>query len=439
MTADITTDMATDMTSAYQWARAIIASEPAHLVAAQPEPRGRLTSAACGREFIASWFADTQESRCPACADVTAPQSEQPTHVGVGGLSMAAARTTDADASAGRALAALRAWLPGLDGLDGLDGHGDDAAMARLAASARVDQFPYSAVHAHYRGVGRAGVSPELVRRLGAVDALLGSRRTWPLRLWLPSLVDRHGCRLVLDLLESVADNDESADVLLAALAADLALTEANALQWGRPSREQRRRTRACLLLLAEIADLAPRWRMRPVLVVPPRVATADLRNYTCLAETTGRLALLIGKLVPQPCQLAVELAMLPMTRLHDEQLLVRVAQIVETIRGQVHRCLVRAAAAMPEHGAVRAELAEANRRLGLTSAVHRLLATVPVESFRAVGAVASGRERQVTQALRLVVRQLGPDGADLLADQLRALEDGCRALERAQWSPPPG
>lgn len=431
----MTAAMTTEMTTAYLWARAIIASEPAHLVAAQPEPRGRLTSAACGREFIASWFADTQESRCPACATVTAPQPAQPRHVGVGGLSMAAARTTDADASAGRALAALRAWLPDLDGPDE---PGDDAVRARLATSARVDRFPYSAVHAHYRGVGRAGVGADLVRRLGAVDALLGSRLTWPLRQWLPGLVDRHGCRLVLDLLESVADNDESADVLLAALATDLALTEANALQWGRPSREQRRRTRACLLLLAEIADLAPRWRMRPVLVVPPRVATADLRDYTCLAETTGRLALLIKRLVPEPCQLAVELAMLPMTRLHDEQLLIRVAQIVETIGGQVHRCLVRAAAAMPEHGAVRTELAEANRRLGLTSAVHRLLATVPVESFRAVGTLASGRERQVMQALRLVVRQLGPDGADLLADQLRALEDGCRALERAQWPPPP-
>jgi tryptophan 2,3-dioxygenase len=419
------------------------------------------------------------EAKAPAMAPV---RTIWPQHVGVEGLSMWAAPEQDA----ARALKALRAWLPALDDqrLDGVElGQREIDAM-------RPDRFPYAEVLSHYRRVGRAHASAELtgpLRRLSDAvrrPALTGGRRLWPLPQWLPSTVDQHGGNydsyLVAGLLESVtgtggADErsdaeveqatDRTIDLLVAALAADLALVEADALRCAQQSRQQRRRTRGCLLVLSKVAYQTPQCTELPT----EDAAAGDPSDGAALAEVTGRLALEVQRRVPEPCRLAVDLSLLPTTPLHDEQMFIRCIQIFETLYRQIYRCLVRAGVAMQTmdvRGAC-AELADATRRLALSPVLYRVVTTMPRDAFAIIRDYTNGRSaiqsrsyRQIDlvcaprppspvadklplvdvtsptlqDAFLNVAARLDSTEVDLLADHMRALDASWRAMKRTHW-----
>lgn len=419
----------------------------------------------------------------PTSVDV---QVVWPEHEGVEGLSLRAGCTEVDPASADHALAALRTWLPRLH-----SSH-DPSSLLSLLNSARVDRFPYAKVLTHYRRVGRTNVDARLLSQLRYLDDLLrlpkltAGRRLWPLPEWLPSTIDQrtgnYDSYLVTPLLESLAfvegDDawrtaaeaedaaDSAIDMLIAALVADLALIEADALHAGH-SREQLRRTQACLLLLSKLKGLAPKWDLP---VDPARaVNTArDLPQAERLVELASMLALRIRKRLPHSCRQVVNLSLLPTTRLHDEQMFVRCVQIFETLYRQVYRCLVRASAAMQVGDVARAcaELADATGRLEMSPVLYRVVTTMPRSSFAIIREFTSGRSaiqsrsyrqtdlvcapRQPSPAAdRMPTVEVSPtlqgtffavagrlDAADVdrLAAQMRALDAAWRAMKRTHW-----
>jgi tryptophan 2,3-dioxygenase len=430
------------------------------------------------------------EVRTPTSVDV---HVVWPEHTGVEGLSMRAAHTTVDATSAGHALAALRAWLPGLD---------SGRSPASLAESARPDRFPYAEVLAHFHRVGRTHADPGLVSRLRYLNDLLrqpeltAGRRLWPLPHWLPSTVDQrtgnYDSYLVAALLEGLtgmedggrpaADvehaTDSKIDMLAAALVADLALIETDALRAGPRTREQRKRTQACLLVLSRLATLAPKWDRRPdmtgagpgaamTLVYPDQPGEAAQAER--LVEVTGSLALKIRQRLPRSCRQVVNLSLLPTTRLHDEQMFVRCIQTFETMYRQVYRCLVRASAALQvadAEGAC-AELADATARIGISSVLYRVVTTMPRASFAIIRQYTNGRSAIQSRSYRridqvcaprqpspeadklptvevasptlqdtffAIAGQLDPAVADRLADQMRALDTAWRAMKRTHW-----
>lgn len=412
----------------------------------------------------------------PLC-DESPPVVAWPDHFGVDGLSSRAARAPDGPATAARAVAALHAWLPGL---------GTGANAADLADAVRPERFPYADVLAHYHAVGRAHAAAELTGRLRSLDRLLreaapaGDRRMWPLPEWLPSTVDQetgsYDSYLATGLLESLTGAgtgeaaDRSTDALLGALAADLALTEADALQRGRPSQLQLQRTRGCLVMLSRLGELAPKWAERPVLPATAAGGGADGRSDSRrVAETTGRLAAEVWQHSSAPCRLAVELATLPTTPLHDELMFIRCVQIFETLYRQVYRSLVRASAAMREMDVAGAcaELADATGRVELSPVLYRVVTTMPRAAFAIIREYTDGRSaiqsrpyRQIhlvcappppspaadrlprvevagptlQESFLAVAPRLNAAEADRLAGRMRALDASWRAMKRTHW-----
>jgi len=263
------------------------------------------------------------------------PHSRQTHGRGVEGLSLRASHTPDDAVSAGHALAAVDAWLPGLD-------RGHDAAT--LPASLRPALFPYGEVLGHYQRVGRTNADGRLVRRLSRLcDVLRRPELTvgqplWPLAQWLPSTVDQHtgnyDSYLVTSVLEGLTGvrdvgvdgrsavevenaTDSTIDMLIAALAADLALIEADALRShvqrsdvqrsdvqrsDGAGRERCRRTQACLLMLSKLAGLARKWTGRP----DPPAPTGEQLDGERLTDATTAAALQIRQRLPRQCRQAV-------------------------------------------------------------------------------------------------------------------------------------
>jgi hypothetical protein len=364
-----------------------------------------------------------------------------PEHEGVEGLSLRAGCTEVDPASADHALAALRTWLPRLH-------LSQDPSL--LLGPARADRFPYAQVLTHYRRVGRTNVDARLRSRLRHLNDLLrlpeltAGQRLWPLPQWLPSTVDQrtgnYDSYLVTPLLESLtclggggaghtADDVENAadstiDMLIAALVADLALIEADALRQREHSREQLRRTQACLLVLSKLRGLAPKWDLPP----EPRWAAntaRDLPQAQRLVDNASMQALRIRKRLPHSFRQAVNLSLLPTTRLHDEQMFVRCVQIFETLYRQVYRCLVRASAAMQVGDVERvcAELADATGRLGLSAVLYRVVTTMPRASFAIIREFTSGRSAIQSRSYRQIDLVCAPRQPGPAADKMPAVE----------------
>jgi tryptophan 2,3-dioxygenase len=410
-----------------------------------------------------------------------------PEHVGAEGLSARASRALDGRATAARALAALRAWLPGLEA---------GASAADLVDAVRPDRFPYADVLAHYHAVGRTHAATELTERLRFLNdllqqpALAGGRRMWPLPEWLPSTVDQdtgnYDSYLIARLLDSLPDvsgsrpdgpdaegqaaTDRTLDALLGTLAADLALVEADALRLGRPSRLQVQRTRGCLIMLSRLDELAPKYAQRPALPADLAVSRSeDPSDSARLAETTARLATEVRENSPGPCRLAVELSMLPATPLHDELMFIRSIQIFETLYHQIYRCLARANAALQAMDVSRAcaELADATARVELSPVLYRVVTTMPREPFAIIRAYTDGRSaiqsrpyRQIhlicspqppspvpdklprvkvpsptlQESFTTLAARLDTPEVDQVATQMRALDTSWRAMKRTHW-----
>lgn len=375
-----------------------------------------------------------------------------PEHEGVEGLSLRAGRTEVDPASADHALAALRTWLPRL--------HSSPDPSLPLGP-ARVDRFPYAQVLTHYRRVGRTNVDARLLSRLRHLNDLLrlpeltAGQRLWPLPQWLPSTIDQrtgnYDSYLVTSLLESLtcvggdgaghpADEVENAtdstiDMLIAALVADLALIEVDALRAGQ-SREQLRRTQACLLVLSKLKGLAPKWdlvdqldlvQQRDLPVESMRAANTagDLPQAERLAELTSTLALRIRKRLPHSVRQAVNLSLLPTTRLHDEQMFLRCVQTFETLYRQVYRCLVRASAAMQVRDVewACAELADATGRLGMSTVLYRVVTTMPRSSFAIIREFTNGRSAVQSRNYRQIDQVCAPRQPSPEADKMSAVE----------------
>lgn len=385
----------------------------------------------------------------PTSVDV---QVVWPEHEGVEGLSLRAGHTEVDSASADHALVALRTWLPRLH-----SSHDPSLPLGPV----RADRFPYAQVLTHYRRVGRTNVDARLLGRLRHLNDLLrlpeltAGQRPWPLPQWLPSTIDQctgnYDSYLVMPLLESLtcvggdgtghttdeAENDSAIDMVIAALAADLALIEVDALRAGH-SREQLRRTQACLLVLSKLNDLAPKWGPpgdqwdlpgeRWDLPGEPRWAAntaRDLPQAERLAEATSTLALRIRKRLPHSYRQAVNLSLLPTTRLHDEQMFVRCVQIFETMYRQVYRCLVRASAAMQDADVKRAcaELADATSRLGMSAVLYRVVTTMPRASFAVIREYTNGRSAIQSRSYRQIDLVCAPRQPSPAADRMPAVE----------------
>lgn len=367
-------------------------------------------------------------------------QVDWPQHRGVGGLGLRATCAATDAVSAGHALGAIGAWLPGLDS-------GRDPGS--LVESVRADRFPYAEVLAHYQRVGRTNADRRLVSRLSYLNdllhqpALAADTRLWPLPHWLPSTTDQttgnYDSYLVSNLLESMTfltdvgagqpmaeverATDDGIDTLIAALVADLAMIEADALRLHGPTREQRRRTQACLLALSKLGGLAPKWADGPGTGTPP--VSADVVDPGQLVETILMLAQRVRCRLSRRCRQVVTLSLMPTTRLHDEQMFVRSIQIFETLYRQVYRCLVRASAFMQVMDVDRAcaELADATARISLAPVLYRVVTTMPKDSFAIIRQFTDGRSAIQSRSYRQIDLVCAPRQPSPVADRLPAVE----------------
>ena len=279
----------------------------------------------------------------------------------------------------------------------------------------------------------------------------------WPLAEWLPSTIDQetgdYDSYLVASLLESLTDaggsrpddaghhtdagihrnnchpargvedaTDETMDALAGALAADLARIEAAALRLSPPGPLQLQRTRACLVVLGKLGELAPRWAQRPAPTSTPVGSRSDICQ---LAEATGMFAAEVWQQSPGSCRRAVELALLPATPLHDELMFIRSVQIFETLYRQIYRCLVRANGAMQamDVPGARAELADATRRLELSPALYRVVTTMPRSAFAIIRAYTDGRSAIQSRPYRQIQQVCAPQPPSPVAGKVPAVQ----------------
>ncbi|MEU5881422.1 hypothetical protein [Spirillospora sp. NPDC047279] len=300
---------------------------------------------------------------------------------GVGGSRDSAIHAARDDVSGDRALRDLNRWR---------DGRG---------------VFPYDAVVTHYQAVGRTHADARLVRALRDAHAWLSGPADpgdapWSLATWLPSTFDQddgdYDSYLGTELLEGVAG--VRIDTLIVTLIAELLATEAAALSRAPEHRAQRARTQACLHALTKSALLAPD-APDATEGEPGQDGGAEFAAY-CRERAGGALAA-----VPTAHLRAVNLAMLPTTRLHDEHMFIRSIQIFEMLYRQVVGHLTRATRALEldDAGLAKAELAEAAGRLEATAALYRVVTTMPKKSFAVIREYTSGRSAIQSKAYREV------------------------------------
>lgn len=342
----------------------------------------------------------------PATAE---DEIDWPEHVGVGGVSVRAARSEPQDLSPALALTAVRGWMYTIDG-----------------TSPPAARFPFAELLAHYRAVGRANVDDAVTTRLRRIYFLLCGlrpaerRRWWPLPAWLPSAIDQrtgdYGSYLVAGLLDDPTaapefGSDEVLDDLIAGLAADLVRLEAEALGLGVDTREQRQRVRAGLLVLTRLGK--------------PAVAavSADSREVDDprLAEAAAERAHCVAATLPRQFHTIADLALLPTTRLHDEQMFIRSLQIFETLFQLVARRLDRATEALrwPDTGRACAELADATARLHLAAPLFRVVTTMPQDTFAIIRNYTTGRSAIQSRWYRRVEFRCAHREVGVVADKI--------------------
>lgn len=337
--------------------------------------------------------------------------------VGVGGLCLAAARTRDETSSPDQAERTIAEWHRRLlDGSAMLD-HSRD--------------FPFKEVIGHLQSVGRTNAAPDLTRKLREVCAeLVGSGSLCEAELlvkWLPSTIDQEDgdydtyyCAAVLD---SVSTDDQSTDMLLVALVAELALQEAVAL-WAAPhNRLQQQRTLACCHAMAELPRLAPKsavvwedWSApsgRPAPSVRPKDKEWAQRRK--LAADIHRRAEKVLDWIPVAIRSVVELSMLPTTQLHDERMFIRNIQVFECVFRQIGRCVQRGITEISELRADRAlaELTDAADRLEAVPTLFRVLTTIPKDAFALIRDQTQGRSAVQSRGFRYVEQLCAPSTAD--------------------------
>ncbi|WP_236075834.1 hypothetical protein [Streptomyces coffeae] len=350
----------------------------------------------------------------PAAAPEGLPWPGEGEPPGVGGPALTAARGGEAARSLRRALEAVTDW-----------------SRRPLGAEA-IRTFPYDAIAGYYRQVGKAAAAPELVALLRGARARLlcagpprawSSPDAWLLDKWLPltfadqaMAYDSYAGHELLEIAEwEGADPAAAEDVLLATLLAELAVVESEALLGAGPAARQRTRTTAVLRALARLGEFAP----RAVADAGPLAEVRALRAALAAAPGdrppagAGRdAAAAIRDRAPLPVRRAVDIALLPVTTLHDEYMFIRCIQLFERLFTQVARAQLRAVDAVrlgrvPE--AVDA-LDGAELRLShATGPLYRVLTTMPPEAFAVIREYTHGASAIQSQSYRLVERCAAP------------------------------
>ncbi|MEV8015624.1 hypothetical protein AB0O76_04545 [Streptomyces sp. NPDC086554] len=268
--------------------------------------------------------------------------------------------------------------------------------------------FPYREVVDYYQRVGKQAVSPELVAALrGARLGVECSGRArpwsspdaWMFDSWLPqTFTDRpmnyvsYAGNNVLGVAQWTADGTaEAADLaddrLMAVLLADLVTQETDALAADGTDPRQRTRTTAVWQALARLADYAPTGLSDTAPLDALRGALGGLDDEPA-ADAAREAVTAIRAEAPPAVLRAVEIALLPVTTLHDEQMFIRSIQLFERLFTLTARALTTAVEAVradrPAEAAAVLEAA-ATRLSGSTGPLYRVLTTMPPESFAVI------------------------------------------------------
>ncbi|MFE2088225.1 hypothetical protein [Streptomyces sp. NPDC059460] len=309
-----------------------------------------------------------------------------PGHSGVGGVSLAVERARPAERSAEAARHALARW-----------------------SKAPTQAFPYAEVLAHYRAVGRNHADDDLLAELRTVGEKLtasapayGEERL--LADWLPMTYDRTdgdydsyiGTAVFDSLVEQAGPGRraEAIDGFTAVAVADLVAIEAEALATAPDDVRAYARTRAAARTLTRIADYLPRAAAESEDLAQLRTALTGQSAADTLAAVASKAAQSTAESFPVLYRKAVELTLIPTTRLHDELMFIRSIQIFEGIYQQVARDVEAAAAAL-ELGNVPAVLellADGAARIEATPILYRVLTGMPIDSFAVIRAYTDGR-----------------------------------------------
>jgi tryptophan 2,3-dioxygenase len=365
--------------------------------------------------------------------------------VGVGGLSLRSQRAAWGYGRHRRPHEAVAAWTR------------VTATDAKLGAHA--EWFPYPQVLAHYHAVGRGHADPDLVATLRSAHDVVTSAAdgsaAWLLAGWLPSTFDQeHGgydSYFGARLLRAVADHypgsvDAATDNVIVAAVAELVVTEAAAhLSADVSDRGQRARLRAVLQVLARLGELAPHAATDPRDLAGVREILAGAPDDHRLAIAAYETATAVMAGVPAPVRQVMEVTMLPVTRLHDEQMFIRMIQVFESLYHIVADRVATAIAALAGADAEQAAhaLGHAAARLECTPALFRVLTTMPPPAFAVIRDNTHGRSAIQSRPYRLVERLCAPgtavpDVANLPAAEVTGptLQELFRALPRTSPDP---
>ncbi|GAA2268486.1 hypothetical protein GCM10010430_62260 [Kitasatospora cystarginea] len=306
--------------------------------------------------------------------------------IGVGGAALAVGTPSDGMRALRRAHEAVCDW------------------SHRMVGSGSFGSFPYRAVVDYYRQVGKARVSPELVALLRGLSVRIGcsgrgrpwsSPDAWLFDSWLPlTLTDRPmaydtyaGHELLQVAHWEAGDPERSEDLLMAALLADLAQIELEALGF-EPNARQRTRTVSVLQALARLTEYAPATGVDTAPLAAVREVLAARGGDEVLLRAGAAAAAAVRDRVPEPLARAVDIGLLPVTTMHDEQMFIRCIQLFERLFARLASALTDAVEAVrlgrPAEAAAGLSAA-ADRLAGATAPLYRILTTMPPEAFAVI------------------------------------------------------
>ncbi|MFI1241094.1 hypothetical protein [Nocardia salmonicida] len=354
---------------------------------------------------------------------------------------------------------------PSIEALGNDAGILDDAPL-RVALekyAMRTGQFPLWELVAHYRAMGRFGISQEL--RSSIIDIASEGVQDPVLETWLPMTIDQTSgnyatyCGLAhIDYL--VGEPNPSAvriDEFIAAAVCDLISHEARAYAH-EPRPIQLVRARGAVRLLAHVDELAPTIRVDSVAISEANraleLSSLPEGDFIYAAQNATSLALIgISDVIIQ----GVERTLLPASRLHDEVMFIRNIQIFECMYRQVGRAVEDALNYVGAgRGAEALEVLEqARARLLVVPALFRVLTTMPADVFAVIRGFTHGRSAVQSRTYKRVEELSAPrpgvrdvltlqqaflansarlEHPDVLADSMRRLDSAWRSMKRGHW-----
>ncbi|GAA1989612.1 hypothetical protein GCM10009738_82260 [Kitasatospora viridis] len=299
---------------------------------------------------------------------------------------------------------------------------------------------------------------------LAALRETLAAERDPELSAWLRMTVDQedgdYASYLGGELYERHAGrtgerrgDDAIDDEVVIALIADLVSLEARALGSAPGNDRQRARTRAALQALAGLAELAPDRAPGHELLTAAELAgpLAGRLDDGALAERASAVAAAVADTTTAGTRRLVDLTLLPVTRMHDELMFIRMIQVFEILYTHVGNGLADAAELLDrgEVEAACAVLAKATGRMQATRMLYRVLTTMPPEAFSVIrnntdgrSAIQSLAHRRVEQLSTSTVQEAferrSPrlDDAQLhdLVTVLKAMDTSWTTAKRTHW-----